>query len=64
MKIRLFSRITFCSRDRIGCAMLVWIGLNQVVRQTDQTIYQLKLATWRLSSSTTSFTFYCHDSCV
>ena len=29
-------------RNHIGCAMLVWIGLDQVARQAGQTIYQLK----------------------
>lgn len=29
-------------RNHIGCAMLVWVQLNRVARQTGQTIYQLK----------------------
>lgn len=29
-------------RNHIGCAMLVWVRLNQVAVQTGQTIYQLK----------------------
>ena len=29
-------------RNHIGCAMLVWVHLNRVARQTGQTIYQLK----------------------
>ena len=29
-------------RNHIGCAMLVWVRLNQLARQTGQTIYQLK----------------------
>ena len=28
-------------RNHIGCAMLVWVQLNRVARQTGQTIYQL-----------------------
>ena len=31
-------------RNHIGCAMLVWVQLNRVARQTGQTIYQLKEA--------------------
>ena len=31
-------------RNHIGCAMLVWVQLNHVARQTGQTIYQLKEA--------------------
>ena len=29
-------------RNYIGCAMLVWVRLNRLARQTGQTIYQLK----------------------
>ena len=29
-------------RNHIGCAMLVWVHLNRVARQTGNTIYQLK----------------------
>ena len=29
-------------RNHIGCAMLVWVHLNRVARQTGKTIYQLK----------------------
>ena len=29
-------------RNHIGCAMLVWVRLNRLARQTGQTIYQLK----------------------
>ena len=29
-------------RNHIGCAILVWVRLNRLARQTGQTIYQLK----------------------
>lgn len=35
-------RLARIVRNRIGCAMLVWVRLKQVAYQKDQTIYQIK----------------------